>query len=100
MASVKGPSADIKHVFRGTFIHSTQKAPLQILEDSLLGVDAEGKVSSDLNQPFELVLLLSLLLLLLSVRIREFAKLPRAKLPKHLRNSPHDVALRSVAEHL
>lgn len=46
MASVTGPSADIKHVFRGTFIHSTHKAPLQILEDSLLGVDAEGKVSS------------------------------------------------------
>lgn len=46
MASVKGPGADIKHVFRGTFIHSTLKAPLQILEDYVLGADAEGKVSS------------------------------------------------------
>lgn len=45
MASVKGPGADIKHVFRGTFIHSTLKAPLQILEDYLLGADAEGKIA-------------------------------------------------------
>uniref|UniRef100_A0A8C4H5R2 Guanine deaminase n=1 Tax=Dicentrarchus labrax TaxID=13489 RepID=A0A8C4H5R2_DICLA len=34
-----------KHVYRGTFVHSTQQAPLQILEDALLGVDTEGKIA-------------------------------------------------------
>uniref|UniRef100_A0A8C4H5N1 Guanine deaminase n=1 Tax=Dicentrarchus labrax TaxID=13489 RepID=A0A8C4H5N1_DICLA len=33
------------HVYRGTFVHSTQQAPLQILEDALLGVDTEGKIA-------------------------------------------------------
>uniref|UniRef100_A0A7N6A752 Guanine deaminase n=1 Tax=Anabas testudineus TaxID=64144 RepID=A0A7N6A752_ANATE len=33
------------HVYRGTFMHSTQQAPLQILEDALLGVDKDGKIA-------------------------------------------------------
>ncbi|XP_053726553.1 guanine deaminase [Synchiropus splendidus] len=32
-------------VFRGTFIHATPSTAVQILEDSLLGVDAEGKIA-------------------------------------------------------
>lgn len=44
MANSNKPAAEIRHVFRGTFIHSTQQTALQILEDVLLGVDAEGKV--------------------------------------------------------
>ncbi|CAG01609.1 unnamed protein product, partial [Tetraodon nigroviridis] len=43
MANAKRASARIDHVFRGTFIHSTQDAALQILEDALLGVDSAGK---------------------------------------------------------
>ncbi|XP_058493115.1 guanine deaminase [Solea solea] len=35
----------ISHVFRGTFIHATQKTAVQILEDALVGVDTEGKVA-------------------------------------------------------
>ncbi|XP_006627040.3 guanine deaminase [Lepisosteus oculatus] len=32
-------------VFRGTFVHSTQNEAVQILEDTVLGVDKEGKIS-------------------------------------------------------
>lgn len=46
MATTKKPATEIKHVFRGTFIHSTQKTPLEILEGALLGVDGDGKVCS------------------------------------------------------
>ncbi|XP_034397680.1 guanine deaminase [Cyclopterus lumpus] len=35
----------IANVYRGTFIHSTQKTALQILEDELLGVDTDGKIA-------------------------------------------------------
>lgn len=38
-------TADIAHVYRGTFIHSTREAALQILEDALLGVDSQGKIA-------------------------------------------------------
>ncbi|XP_008334977.1 guanine deaminase isoform X1 [Cynoglossus semilaevis] len=38
-------TAAMKHVFRGTFIHSTQQTPVEILEDALLGVNADGKVA-------------------------------------------------------
>lgn len=44
MANSNRPATEIRHVFRGTFIHSTQQTALQILEDALLGVDVEGKV--------------------------------------------------------
>lgn len=35
----------IAHVFSGTFAHSTPRAALEILENCVLGVDDEGKVS-------------------------------------------------------
>ncbi|XP_029685128.1 guanine deaminase isoform X2 [Takifugu rubripes] len=35
----------LERVFRGTFIHSTPDAALQILEDALLGVDSVGKIA-------------------------------------------------------
>lgn len=44
MANSNRPATEIRHVFRGTFIHSTHQAALLILEDALLGVDSEGKV--------------------------------------------------------
>lgn len=45
----------IAHVFRGTFAHSTQRSALDILEDTILGVDTQGKIAfigrgSDVNQ--------------------------------------------------
>ncbi|KAF3695937.1 Guanine deaminase [Channa argus] len=45
MANFDKPNAAIKLVFRGTFIHSTQKSALDILEDALLGVDTAGKIA-------------------------------------------------------
>ncbi|KAF3850735.1 hypothetical protein F7725_012507, partial [Dissostichus mawsoni] len=45
MANSKGPTTEINYVYRGTFIHSTQQTPLQILEDELLGVDTDGKIA-------------------------------------------------------
>ncbi|XP_010794420.1 guanine deaminase [Notothenia coriiceps] len=45
MANSKGPTTEIKYVYRGTFIHSTQQTPLQILEDEVLGVDTDGKIA-------------------------------------------------------
>lgn len=44
MANSDSPTAQIAHVYRGTFIHSTQQAAVEILEDALVGVDTEGKV--------------------------------------------------------
>lgn len=44
MANPDSPTTVITQVFRGTLCHSTQQTALQILEDALLGVDAEGKV--------------------------------------------------------
>ncbi|XP_054482740.1 guanine deaminase-like [Anoplopoma fimbria] len=38
-------SSSISSVFRGTFIHSTRETALQIREDELLGVDADGKIA-------------------------------------------------------
>lgn len=37
-------TARIAHVFRGTFVHSTPRDAVEILEGSVLGVDDEGKV--------------------------------------------------------
>lgn len=37
-------TARIAHVFRGTFVHSTPRDAVEILESSVLGVDDEGKV--------------------------------------------------------
>ncbi|XP_042344345.1 guanine deaminase [Plectropomus leopardus] len=45
MANSKKSATEIARVFRGTFIHSTQQAVLQILEDELLGVDSDGKIA-------------------------------------------------------
>lgn len=44
MANSGRPGTAIAFVYRGTFVHSTQRAALQILEDALLGVDTQGKV--------------------------------------------------------
>ncbi|XP_070820934.1 guanine deaminase [Chaetodon trifascialis] len=45
MANFNRPTTEIAHVYRGTFIHSTEQTALQILEDALLGVDTEGKIA-------------------------------------------------------
>uniref|UniRef100_A0A3Q3M2A9 Guanine deaminase n=1 Tax=Mastacembelus armatus TaxID=205130 RepID=A0A3Q3M2A9_9TELE len=45
------PRAKIAHVYRGTFMHSTQDTTLEIIEDALLGVDTVGKVSHLLHSP-------------------------------------------------
>ncbi|XP_040012211.1 guanine deaminase [Xiphias gladius] len=45
MSGSQRPTAAISHVFRGTFIHSTQETAVQILEDALLGVDTGGKIA-------------------------------------------------------
>ncbi|XP_047448539.1 guanine deaminase [Mugil cephalus] len=45
MANSDGTCAAVAHVYRGTFVHSTQQTPLEILEDALLGVDAQGKIA-------------------------------------------------------
>lgn len=37
-------TARIAHVFKGTFVHSTPRDAVEILENSVLGVDDEGKV--------------------------------------------------------
>ncbi|KAM3610968.1 uncharacterized protein V6R79_011409 [Siganus canaliculatus] len=44
MSSSKRSPADIRYVYRGTFIHSTEETAVEILEDALLGVDTEGKI--------------------------------------------------------
>ncbi|TMS03507.1 Guanine deaminase [Larimichthys crocea] len=45
MAKFNRTNTEIAHVYRGTFIHSTQQTAVQILEDALLGVDTEGKIA-------------------------------------------------------
>ncbi|XP_073321753.1 guanine deaminase [Pagrus major] len=45
MANSNGYTAEIMHVYRGTFIHSTQQTAVEILEDALLGVDVKGKIA-------------------------------------------------------
>ncbi|XP_036383777.1 guanine deaminase isoform X1 [Megalops cyprinoides] len=45
MMSAQEPPAEIARVFRGTFVHSTQYAAVEILEDTVLGVDIEGKIA-------------------------------------------------------
>ncbi|XP_076587350.1 guanine deaminase [Chaetodon auriga] len=45
MANFNRPTTEIAHVYRGTFIHSTEQTALLILEDALLGVDTEGKIA-------------------------------------------------------
>ncbi len=37
-------AARIAHVFSGTFVHSTPRAAVEILQNRVLGVDDEGKV--------------------------------------------------------
>lgn len=44
MTSSNESAVDIAHVYRGTFVHSTDHTAVEILEDRLLGVDTEGKV--------------------------------------------------------
>uniref|UniRef100_A0A8C7RRV1 Guanine deaminase n=1 Tax=Oncorhynchus mykiss TaxID=8022 RepID=A0A8C7RRV1_ONCMY len=46
MTSSNKSAVDIAHVYRGTFVHSTDHTVVEILEDRLLGVDTEGKVYS------------------------------------------------------
>ncbi|XP_067295122.1 guanine deaminase [Pseudorasbora parva] len=38
-------TARIAHVFSGTFVHSTPRAAVEILQNSVLGVDDEGKIA-------------------------------------------------------
>nr|XP_057927267.1 guanine deaminase isoform X1 [Doryrhamphus excisus] len=45
MAHQNGASDHTSLVFRGMFIHATQKEAVQVMEDALLGVDAGGKIS-------------------------------------------------------
>ncbi|KAM9859002.1 guanine deaminase [Aulostomus maculatus] len=45
MANSPRPSAAVAHIYRGTFIHATPQTAAQILEDALLGVNAEGKIA-------------------------------------------------------
>lgn len=45
MANSNKHTVEIVHVYRGTFIHSTQQTALEVLEDALLGVDTEGKIA-------------------------------------------------------
>ncbi|CAL8346960.1 unnamed protein product [Lota lota] len=45
MADSKVPTVTVANVFRGTLVHSTRENPLVILEDALLGVDSNGKIS-------------------------------------------------------
>uniref|UniRef100_A0AAQ4PSV2 Guanine deaminase n=1 Tax=Gasterosteus aculeatus aculeatus TaxID=481459 RepID=A0AAQ4PSV2_GASAC len=45
MAQSDRPAATIANVYRGTFMHSTQKTALEVLEDELLGVDTDGKIA-------------------------------------------------------
>uniref|UniRef100_A0A4W5K2S5 Guanine deaminase n=1 Tax=Hucho hucho TaxID=62062 RepID=A0A4W5K2S5_9TELE len=45
MTSSNESTVDIAHVYRGTFVHSTDHTAVEILEDRLLGVDTEGKIA-------------------------------------------------------
>ncbi|XP_061116429.1 guanine deaminase [Conger conger] len=45
MASTSETFTSIARVYRGTFVHSTQNAALEILEDTILGVDTEGRIA-------------------------------------------------------
>ncbi|CAL8248713.1 unnamed protein product [Merluccius merluccius] len=45
MADSQVSTATVSKVFRGTFVHSTQQDALVVLEDTLLGVDSNGKIS-------------------------------------------------------
>ncbi|CAB1321648.1 unnamed protein product [Coregonus sp. 'balchen'] len=45
MTSSNESAVDIAHVYRGTFVHSTDHTAVEILEDRLLGVDMEGKIA-------------------------------------------------------
>ncbi|KAI1900047.1 hypothetical protein AGOR_G00045980 [Albula goreensis] len=36
---------DIARVFRGTFVHSNENAPVEVLEDRILGIDTEGRIA-------------------------------------------------------
>lgn len=84
MATTKKPATEIKNVFRGTFIHSTEKTPLQILEGALLGVDGDGKVRSIIFFALFFFLFLKIYILTysnISVRIgvksRQFTKVSK-----------------------
>ncbi|KAG9328275.1 hypothetical protein JZ751_015424, partial [Albula glossodonta] len=41
---------DIARVFRGTFVHSNENAPVEVLEDRILGIDTEGREVGKLSQ--------------------------------------------------
>ncbi|KAJ8006009.1 hypothetical protein DPEC_G00123810 [Dallia pectoralis] len=45
MSSSNESTVGIANVYRGTFVHSTDDTPLEILEDTLVGVDADGKIA-------------------------------------------------------
>ncbi|XP_064152929.1 guanine deaminase [Anguilla rostrata] len=45
MTSNNETVSDIARVYRGTFVHSTQNAAVEILEDTILGVDTEGRIA-------------------------------------------------------
>ncbi|XP_061881458.1 guanine deaminase [Entelurus aequoreus] len=45
MAHRNRASAGAVHVFRGTLMHATAEEAVQVLEDALLGVNAEGKIA-------------------------------------------------------
>ncbi|XP_041855802.1 guanine deaminase [Melanotaenia boesemani] len=45
MANSERCRTTVASVYRGTFLHSTTKTALQILEDALLGVNTEGKIA-------------------------------------------------------
>uniref|UniRef100_A0A147AAI8 Guanine deaminase n=1 Tax=Fundulus heteroclitus TaxID=8078 RepID=A0A147AAI8_FUNHE len=45
METPDNSTAAVKFVFRGTLVHSTPEEALQIREDALLGVDADGKIA-------------------------------------------------------
>ncbi|XP_051784333.1 guanine deaminase isoform X2 [Erpetoichthys calabaricus] len=38
-------AGQVQHVFKGTFAHSTTAEPLQILDNTILGVDINGKIA-------------------------------------------------------
>ncbi|XP_062398453.1 guanine deaminase [Sardina pilchardus] len=45
MEQTKDTTVGVAHVFRGAFVHSTLEAPLEILDDTVLGVDKKGKIA-------------------------------------------------------
>ncbi|XP_076126625.1 guanine deaminase [Alosa pseudoharengus] len=44
MEPSKETTVCVAHVFRGTFVHSTLEDPLEVLDNTVLGVDKKGKI--------------------------------------------------------